>query len=327
MTLDGIKAFLGRDWTDTESLLHSTLASDLDLLNATNEALLSNGGKRLRPILALLAARSCSGGKSNVDTIRFAAAAELLHNATLLHDDVADCSTRRRGRPTVNAILGGPASVLIGDFWLTKALDLILSSERYGHRVIGIFSKTLSDLAQGEILQLQKASSCDTTEADCFRIIYGKTASLFETAVWSAAISVDAPAPWTAALREYAVSLGTAFQIKDDIFDYSDGRAIGKPVGIDLGERKITIPLIGALACADPATAEGIRKQILEIDDHAEDKRRIRDFVRDNGGIEYAGAKVEEYVEKSVSALSVLPDSEEKGYLAELARFTAERTV
>jgi octaprenyl-diphosphate synthase len=326
MTLDEIKAFLGKDWTDTLEMIRCSLATDQELLDATNKAIISNGGKRLRPLLALLSARSCSGGRVTLDTIRFAASAELLHNATLLHDDVADSSSQRRGRPTVNSILGGPASVLIGDFWLTKALDNILSSRKHGGEVIRIFSKTLSDLAEGEILQLQKAASCDTTEADCLRIIYGKTASLFEAAVWSAAISVDAPEDLVSALRDYAVSLGTAFQIKDDLFDYSDGRTIGKPVGIDLAERKITIPLIGALAGTDPETASRIRRQVMEIDEHPEHKESIRDFVLRSGGIDYARQRLEEYVGKAEAALEVLPDSAEKDYLAQIARFTADRT-
>ena len=179
MTLDEIKDFLGQDWKDTDALIRSSLESDISLLNATNKAILDHSGKQLRPIVSLLVARACGGGRVNADSVRYAAAAELLHNATLLHDDVADSSCERRGAPTVMAILGGPASVLLGDFWLVKALENILASSANCNEVIRIFAGTLSSLAEGEMLQLQKASSGDTVEEDYYRIIYSKTASLF----------------------------------------------------------------------------------------------------------------------------------------------------
>ena len=145
------------------------------------------------------------------------------------------------------AILSGPASVLVGDFWLVKAIRCILDAARNSERAIRLFAKTLSDLAEGELLQMQKASACDTTREDYIRIIYSKTASLFEAAVLSGAVSADAPEEWTAALAGYARNLGLAFQIKDDIFDYTGGEVLGKPVGIDLREQKITLPLLAAL--------------------------------------------------------------------------------
>lgn len=325
MTLDEIKDFLGQDWKDTDALIRSSLESDISLLNATNKAILDHSGKQLRPIVSLLVARACGGGRVNADSVRYAAAAELLHNATLLHDDVADSSCERRGAPTVMAILGGPASVLLGDFWLVKALENILASSANCNEVIRIFAGTLSSLAEGEMLQLQKASSGDTVEEDYYRIIYSKTASLFEAAFVSAAISVNAPADWIEAVRDYAVSLGIAFQIKDDIFDYSDGKKIGKPVGIDLEEQKITLPLLGALAAASPERAEQIRSMVLDILEHPEYKEEIVGFVKEGKGIEYAVSRLEDYVSKAVDALAVLPDSKEKDYLVKIAGFTAYR--
>lgn len=325
MTLDEIKDFLGQDWKDTDALIRSSLESDISLLNATNKAILDHSGKQLRPIVSLLVARACGGGRVNADSVRYAAAAELLHNATLLHDDVADSSCERRGAPTVMAILGGPASVLLGDFWLVKALENILASSANCNEVIRIFAGTLSSLAEGEMLQLQKASSGDTVEEDYYRIIYSKTASLFEAAFVSAAISVNAPADWIEAVRDYAVSLGIAFQIKDDIFDYSDGKKIGKPVGIDLEEQKITLPLLGALAAASPERAKQIRGMVLDILEHPEYKEEIVGFVKEGKGIEYAVSKLEDYVSKAVDALAVLPDSKEKDYLVKIAGFTAYR--
>ena len=325
MTLDEIKDFLGQDWKDTDALIRPSLESDISLLNATNKAILDHSGKQLRPIVSLLVARACGGGRVNADSVRYAAAAELLHNATLLHDDVADSSCERRGAPTVMAILGGPASVLLGDFWLVKALENILASSANCNEVIRIFAGTLSSLAEGEMLQLQKASSGDTVEEDYYRIIYSKTASLFEAAFVSAAISVNAPADWIEAVRDYAVSLGIAFQIKDDIFDYSDGKKIGKPVGIDLEEQKITLPLLGALAAASPERAKQIRGMVLDILEHPEYKEEIVGFVKEGKGIEYAVSRLEDYVSKAVDALAVLPDSKEKDYLVKIAGFTAYR--
>ena len=175
------------------------------------------------------------------------------------------------------------------------------------------------------MLQLQKASSGDTVEEDYYRIIYSKTASLFEAAFVSAAISVNAPADWIEAVRDYAVSLGIAFQIKDDIFDYSDGKKIGKPVGIDLEEQKITLPLLGALAAASPERAKQIRGMVLDILEHPEYKEEIVVFVKEGKGIEYAVSRLEDYVSKAVDALAVLPDSKEKDYLVKIAGFTAYR--
>lgn len=325
MTLDEIKDFLGQDWKDTDALIRSSLESDISLLNATNKAILDHSGKQLRPIVSLLVARACGGGRVNADSVRYAAAAELLHNATLLHDDVADSSCERRGAPTVMAILGGPASVLLGDFWLVKALENILASSANCNEVIRIFAGNLSSLAEGEMLQLQKATSGDTDEKDYLRIIYSKTASLFESSAVSAAISVNATPEQVEAVRDYAVSLGIAFQIKDDIFDYSDGKDIGKPVGIDLEEQKITLPLLGALKSVSAEEEAAIRKKVTDIHEHPEYKEEIRNFVRDRKGVEYAVSVLKEYVVKANEALSVLPDSREKEYLTRIAGFTAYR--
>ena len=321
--LDEIKSFLGQDWKDVEELIRSYLSSDIELLDKTNEAILSHAGKQLRPLISLLVARAC-GGTANRDSICCAAASELLHNATLLHDDVADMSTERRGVPTVMSILGGPASVLLGDYWLVKAVSAILSSSK-SDRIIRIFAKTLGDLAEGEMLQLQKAACCDTVEEDYFRIIYSKTASLFEASATSAAISVDAPDRFVEAVREYAVSLGIAFQIRDDMLDYSDSKLTGKPSGIDLEEQKITLPLLGALSATGPEQAGEIRAKLLDIQEKPEVKDEIRSFVIDGGGMDYSAIRLEEYVEKAIRALEVLPDSKEKDYLVKIAAFTAAR--
>ena len=279
----------------------------------------------MRPALSLLIARACScGGNVSEATIRYASASELLHNATLLHDDVADDSDQRRGVPTIMSLMGPSVSVLVGDYWLVKAMELILGSSDSDHRVIKIFSKTLSDLAEGEMLQLQKAQKGDTDENDYLRIIYNKTASLFEAACVSAAISVEACPEYEKAAKDYAVALGLAFQIKDDILDYAGTESVGKPLGVDILEQKMTMPLLGAFACV-PSQEARIRGMVKDIVDHPEYRDEIVAFVKENGGLEYAVAQLDRYVEQAVKALSVLPESDERDMLEELAYFTAKR--
>ena len=319
-----IKAYLARPMEEVSAMLEVSLRSDIALLDATNRSLLSQGGKLLRPLLSMLSAGACGG--INADSIRFAAASELIHNATLLHDDVVDGATTRRGKPTVMSILSSPASVLVGDFWLVKAIRCILDAERYSERVIRLFAKTLSDLAEGELLQMQKASNCDTTREDYVRIIYSKTASLFEAAVLSGAVSADAPEEWTAALAGYARNLGIAFQIKDDIFDYTGGEGLGKPVGIDLLEQKITLPLLCALDSGPEGEASTVRALVGQVSDMPELAVKVRQVVLDQGGVDKARAEMGNYIDEAVSCMDALPPSAEKSYLVELARFVGERT-
>ena len=337
MDLSTVKEYLGTDWTDVQNLISETLESDIGLLNETNRALLSHGGKQLRPMLSLLVARACLKSADShaagdcISTLpmvskRYAAASELLHNATLLHDDVADSSDMRRGKPTVRSLLGPSASVLVGDFWLVRAIRMILGedSRSCDPQVIRIFSRTLSCLAEGEMLQLQKAVEADTVYDDYLRIIYSKTASLFEAAAVTAAISVNASGVCREAVRDYAVNLGYAFQIKDDILDYCGDGSVGKPLGVDILERKITLPLLGALAAAPEREAE-VRALVRDIDGHPDNRDRIVAFVKENGGVDYASARLDSFVGKAVEAISLLYPSPEREMLGDLARFTALR--
>ena len=312
MDIISIKQYLGESWTGVTRRISSALDSDIDLLNAMNNSILSHSGKQLRPMLALMFARACSQGKASDAAERYAAASELLHNATLLHDDVADDSDQRRGVPTLKSLMGPSVSVILCDC----ESDV---------RVIKIFSKTLSDLAQGEMLQLQKAQSGDTDINDYLRIIYSKTASLFEAACVSAVVSVSGSETYEKAARDYAVALGTAFQIKDDILDYSGTESVGKPLGVDVLEQKITIPLLGAMENAGKAEEERIRGLVRDIPGHPENRDEIVSFVKANGGLEYAEAMLDKYVNEAVGALAVLPDSYEKKCLEELAFYTADR--
>ena len=325
MDINSVKEYLGESWISVSERIVSSLDSDIDLLNVTNRSILSHSGKQLRPILALLFARACSGGSVSEATIRYAAAAELLHNATLLHDDVADGSDQRRGVPTIMSLMGPSVSVLLGDYWLVKAMELILAGGESDARVIKIFSKTLSDLAEGEMLQLQKAQSGDTNKEDYLRIIFSKTASLFEAACLSAAVSVSVSAEYENAAREYSVALGKAFQIKDDILDYDGTESVGKPLGVDILEQKITMPLLGAMELAGVQKEAEVRALVKDIIGHPEYRDEIVGFVKENGGLDYAEAELDHYVGQAVKALDVLPDSFEKTCLIELAHFTARR--
>lgn len=325
MDIKQVREFVGSDWTAVQERIASSLQCDINLLNKTNESILSHSGKQLRPLLTLLFARACFGGKITEATVRYAAASELLHNATLLHDDVADSSEQRRGVPTVMSLMGPSVAVLIGDYWLVKALDAILTDAPSDVSVLRIFSRTLSALAEGELLQLQKAQSGDTVEDDYLRIIYNKTASLFEAACLSAALSVGASKQMEQAATDYAVALGNAFQIQDDILDYSGTDSVGKPLGVDVLEQKITIPLLGALGNVSEQEQQRVRSLVNDIVGHPEHRDEIVAFVRENGGLEYARMRLEEYVNKAVHALDVLPDSQEKEYLKALAYFTAKR--
>ena len=325
MDINIIRERLQPDWNKVSDSIRSVLGSDIELLNATNMSILSHSGKQMRPMLALLIARACSGGMVTEASIRYAASSELLHNATLLHDDVADDSQQRRGVPTIMSLMGPSVSVLLGDYWLVKAMELILGDADSDTRVIRIFSKTLSDLAEGEMLQLQKAQKGDTDQNDYLRIIYNKTASLFEAACVSAAVSVGAPEQYEIAARDYAIALGLAFQIKDDILDYDGGEAVGKPLGVDILEQKITMPLLGAMSNASVEEAARIRGLVADIVGHPEYRDEIVDFVKSNGGLEYAVRELDRYVEEAVNALEVLPDSYEKECLVALAHFTGKR--
>ncbi len=328
MNINDVKEYVGSDWAAVQECIASSLESDISILNSTNASILSHGGKQLRPLLSLVMARACSGGGSLPESsIRYAAAAELLHNATLLHDDVADESEQRRGVPTIMSLMGPSVSVLVGDYWLVKAVELVLGASNGDMRVIRLFARTLSDLTEGEMLQLQKAQTGDTNEEDYLRIIYNKTASLFVTACVSAAISVGTAPEIEEAARQFAVSLGIAFQIKDDILDYSGTDCVGKPLGIDILEQKITLPLLGAFINAGSEEERRIRGLVKNIAEHPEYRDEIMDFVQRNGGLEYSRMQLDRYIDNAVKALEELPETKEKEILKALAFFTADRIM
>ena len=327
MGIREIAAYYAEDTAAVREILSSSLKSDVSLLDGINSALLGNSGKMLRPLMTTLAARACGEKAVSHDALLYAAAAELLHNATLMHDDVIDGAEVRRGRPSVASMLSPKGSVLIGDWWLVKAVGNILSAGRGSEEVIRIYAKTISDLAEAELLQMQKASDGSTDENDYFRIIYGKTASLFEASAAGGAVASGASEDELDAVREYAVNAGLAFQIKDDIFDYGDGAFTGKPSGIDLKEQKITLPLLGALREVGDDEAARIREAVSTLACHPEKVAEIRDFVIRHNGIAYAENIMNQYIAKAEAALGKLSPSKAREDLGALAKFFGERKL
>ena len=325
--MNDLLAYLKPGLEQVETFIAAALRSDIELLNSTNCSLREHPGKMMRPMLALLVAGAAGPATPPPeDTYRYAATAELLHNATLLHDDVVDGAKERRGMPTVASLLGGSAAVLVGDFWLAKCLKLVLGGRRETYRVLGLFAQTIGYLTEGEMLQMQKATTADTTQEDYMRIIYGKTASLFESTAFSAAISVGASEEVIRAMGDYAVQLGLAFQIKDDIFDYSDeAQALGKPVGIDLREQKITQPLLCALETVPVEEQQRIRGLVTRISDNPSLADEVTAFVKARDGISRAIARMEQHIGKAVSILDILPESRDKDYLRKLALLVGRR--
>lgn len=303
------------------------LSSDISALDKLNLYLKQRSGKQLRPMFTLLTARALRGF-CNENSIRCAAAVEMLHTATLLHDDVADDSPVRRGSPTVRSLYGPNASVLVGDFWLSRAIETIVGY--CDERVVAIFAHSLQMLAEGEMIQLEKAASLDTTEDDYIRIIYNKTAALFETAILSAAYSVNAKDREIESLQKYAYHIGLAFQIMDDIFDYSPELSLGKPTGQDILEKKMTLPLLAMLRNVPKKSADEFVARIRNIGSDPEADRQLTvdavEMVRRYDGIRYSEDRMNNEISEAVKSLDILSDSEAKDYLVKLAGHMAVRT-
>ena len=312
------------------------------MLDRINNYVAGHCGKQLRPMLTLLTAKALGSG-CDKNVVRIAAASEMLHNATLIHDDVADGSLLRRGVPTAMAKYGADSAVLVGDFWLSRAIDMVI--DHPDRRVLKKFGNCLKELAEGEIHQIEKAARLDTTLEDYFEIIRRKTASLFDVAMVSAAYSVGASESDTQAIASYALHYGRAFQIMDDIFDYSPGLSTGKPYGQDIAEKKITLPLLGFIANAPKKVSRDFLKKVKErcpnrsgmtcvipslvadgpntspptCSGVSEISKEAIELVHQYGGIEYAKGFLEKESQAAINALTTLPDSEAKDYLKALA--------
>jgi len=322
MDINGIKSDIKKEFQSFKDLMEQTLKSESTLLSAINLYLLKNGGKQLRPLIGLLSAKACGG--INDITISCAAVTEMLHTATLLHDDVADNSDHRRGARTIQSKYTPAASILTGDFWLAKALSLLVKEEN--PRIMGFFTKTVEDLSEGELFQMQKAETLDTSESDYYRIIYSKTASLFVGAVKSAVYSVCKDDQVLKNMENYAEHLGIAFQIRDDIFDYMPELDTGKPAGGDIIERKITLPLIAALNSSEKAEKDSL---LALLKNPASDENQLLkeaiELVGKYSGIAIAQSVLMEHCKKAEESLSFLEDSTYKTDLIVLARYVGER--
>src|SRR5262245_38461238 len=321
MTLDDIRALVRPDLVSVDSVIRARLKSSVTLVDSVAEHIIAGGGKRLRPLLVVLASRACGGqGEACLEAAAFI---EFIHTATLLHDDVVDGSSLRRGRATANEAFGNQASVLVGDFVYSRAFQMMatLSSQR----VMEIMADATNIIAEGEVLQLMNAHDPDTTEQRYLEVIYRKTAKLFEAGAQMAAIVSASSREIEHAMVDYGKHLGTAFQLVDDALDYnSSAELLGKNLGDDLAEGKPTLPVIYALAHAPADEAAKLRAAIENggLDDLAEITRTIES----SGGLEYTARLAQREKDLAVAALDRLPESDFSRALGALAEFAVART-
>ena len=321
MNIDQIKALAESDMQAVNQLIQQQVDSDVALINQLGFYIVNSGGKRLRPLLTVLAARALQIESGQHHTL--AAIIEFIHTATLLHDDVVDESTMRRGRETANALFGNQASVLVGDFLYTRSFQMMV--ELQSMRVMEILSDSTNRIAQGEVQQLMNCNDPDTTEASYFDVIYGKTARLFEAATQLAAVITGQSDEIEQAMQAYGRHLGTAFQLADDILDYeSDSEAMGKNAGDDLAEGKPTLPLLYAMWHAGDEDAALIREAI-EKANGLPHLQRIVTVMNDTGALKYTRQKAFEEADMAITALNVLPPSKYKQALIALAHIAVDR--
>ncbi|MCU7552981.1 octaprenyl diphosphate synthase [Alteromonas sp. ASW11-19] len=323
MDLDQIRSLTHDDMQAVNALIQQQVDSDVALINQLGFYIVNSGGKRLRPLLTVLAARAM--GINNTQHHTLAAIIEFIHTATLLHDDVVDESTLRRGRETANAIFGNQASVLVGDFLYTRSFQMMVSLQRM--RVMDILSEATNQIAEGEVLQLMNCNDPDTTETRYFDVIYGKTARLFEAATQLAAVLTEQNEDIERAMQEYGKHLGTAFQLADDIMDYTaDSDDMGKNAGDDLAEGKPTLPLLHAMWHADNEADRTLIRSAIENSDGLAHLKRIQGIMADTGAIEYTTARANEEVTMAIEALAPITDSPYKQALISLAHLSVART-
>jgi len=298
------------------------LISDVGLINRIGDYIRTVGGKRIRPALVLLSAKLC--GEPNENSIITASLVEILHTATLIHDDIIDDSEIRRGQPSIKALWKNKVAVLVGDFLFSRALSNMLRLRDF--RALELLSRTSELLSSGEILQLEKSLNDGMDEEIYYRMIWAKTASLFATACQVGALTVAAGGKEAQALHEYGRCLGLAFQIKDDLFDYTGtAERVGKPVARDIKANLITLPLIHTLQNLPPEDARRIHRQLK----NNPSKRQIRAIItsiEDNGGIEYTEKQCAALIRQAIDTLAVFPDSEVKTAMVALANYNHTRT-
>lgn len=323
MDIQSIQALAQEDMTQVNALINEQLHSDVVLINQLGSYIINAGGKRMRPMLTVLAARALAYKGS--EHCNIAAIIEFIHTATLLHDDVVDESNMRRGRETANALFGNSASVLVGDFLYTRSFQMM--TQLNNMHIMNILSDATNIVAEGEVLQLMNCNDPSTTEASYMEVIYCKTAKLFEAATRLAAVIAGQDENIEHAMAEYGKHLGTAFQLVDDILDYTaDAKEMGKNVGDDLAEGKPTLPLLYAMANGTPAQAQLI-SDAIEHCNGMENLTEILAIMEQTGSLTYTQKQAEAEADKAINALSVLPSSPHKDALISLAHIAANRRL
>jgi len=317
---DSIKTLTEHDAKAVDQLIINELSSDVILINQIGHYIVGNGGKRLRPMLLLLAAKAL--GETSDKHLILAAVIEFIHTATLLHDDVVDESDLRRGKESANAVWGNAASVLVGDYLYSSAFEMMVRTGNM--RVMEILSKTTTAIAEGEVLQLLNCNNPETTEKKYLEVIARKTAILFSAATRLAAVISEASAEVEDRLAQYGQHLGIAFQLIDDALDYKATKEeLGKNLGDDLAEGKPTLPLIYAIEHGSENEAKTVTDAIKNGNRDAFNE--VYAVVQRTRAIEYTEQRAEEEARKAIDALSVLPDSEYKDALILLAKFSVQR--
>ncbi|WP_047046374.1 octaprenyl diphosphate synthase [Vibrio mexicanus] len=322
MDFKAIQTLTAEDMAKVNETIQAQLNSDVSLINQLGFYIVSGGGKRLRPLLALLSARAL--GYEGDKHIMAAAFVEFIHTATLLHDDVVDESDMRRGKATANAAFGNAASVLVGDFIYTRSFQMM--TKLGSMKILELMSDSVNVIAEGEVQQLMNCNDPDTTEENYMQVIYSKTARLFEVATQIGAILNNAPQEVETALQNYGKYLGTAFQLIDDVMDYTaDGKEMGKNVGDDLAEGKPTLPLLHAMRNGNEVQSLMIREAI----EKANGMDKLDDILKtmaECGSLEYTTNKALEEADKAIEELKVLPESDYKQALITLAHLAVKRS-
>ncbi|MBK6451791.1 MAG: octaprenyl diphosphate synthase [Proteobacteria bacterium] len=321
MQLEEIRALVMEDLQRVDQTIVQRLASDIVLVNQVSQYIIGAGGKRLRPLSVVLAARAC--GHQGRKHVPAAAIIEFIHTATLLHDDVVDGSDLRRGRNTANQVFGNEASVLVGDYLYSRSFQMMV--ELGDLRIQEVMANATNTIAEGEVLQLMNAHDPETTEQRYLEVIYRKTAKLFEAGAQMAAIVSGSPHEIEQSMVDYGRHLGTAFQLVDDVLDYkATAEELGKNLGDDLAEGKPTLPVIYALAHAPAAEAVRLREAIET--GGIDDLDQITRLIETSGGLEYTAGMARREKELAVEALGRLPASKFRDALVTLADFAVART-
>ena len=319
-SFDEVKELAGADMQAVDALIRKSLQSDVILVSQVSEYIVTSGGKRLRPLIVLLAARALGyGGNHHVHA---AAIIDFIHTATLLHDDVVDSSARRRGKDTANEVFGNQASVLVGDFLYSRAFQMMVDIGRM--RVMQILADATNTIAAGEVMQLMNMHDPDVNEPSYRKVIYRKTARLFEAGAQIAAVLADRDPNDESAMVCYGQNLGTAFQLIDDALDYdATPEELGKNLGDDLAEGKPTLPLIYAMEKCSDSEKKMIR---AAIEAGGLDKMdEIHDVIDSTGAIRYTKARAQEAADVAINALSGIPDSDYKHAMITIAEFAVRR--